>query len=52
MIREIPHSLDHEPIYPGLDTVVFSIRFPDWTIHKPSWRCDIECPHLAKREVF
>lgn len=34
-----------EPAYPGLETVVYSIRFPHLTAHRPTERCPIEGPH-------
>lgn len=36
----------HEPPYPGAETVVFSIRAPDHTCHLPSERCQVQEPHL------
>lgn len=43
--REAPINLSAEPSYPGLDTVCFSIRFPDWTIHMRTERCPKDWPH-------
>ena len=36
----------NEPPYPGLDTVVFCIRDPDWACHGILPYCSIEYPHL------
>jgi len=35
----------HEPPYPGLDTVLFSIADPSLTAHLPMASCPIEHPH-------
>jgi hypothetical protein len=45
-VRETPHNLSAEPPYPNCDTVIFSIRAPDWTAHKRGDNCQIEQPHL------
>lgn len=44
--RPAQRCCQHEPAYPGTETVVFSIRFPDWVSHLASGRCPIEGPHL------
>jgi len=44
-MRDIPRNLQVEPPYPGLNTVCFSIRYPDWTIHRKSSRCGKDWPH-------
>lgn len=43
--REAPKNLHAEPPYPGLETVCFSIRSPDWTCHMKSLRCEKDWPH-------
>lgn len=43
--RREPTDLQHEPAYPGLHTVLISIRDPEWTAHTPSKRCPIEEVH-------
>jgi hypothetical protein len=43
--RSEPYGCQHEPPYPGLETVTFSVRFPDMTCHHPSERCAIQEPH-------
>ena len=35
----------HEPPYEGLNTVLFSIRYPDMTAHLATDRCPLEYPH-------
>lgn len=45
MKREAPRNCQQEPSYPGLFTVVFSIRKPDMTAHWPSERCGVQEPH-------
>lgn len=35
-----------EPGYPGADTIVFSLRYPDLTCHLPHPECEIQEPHL------
>lgn len=45
-MRDDPTNLQAEPGYPGIQTVVFSIRSPNMTAHISSERCLIECPHL------
>jgi len=44
-VRPAPKNLTAEPPYPGLATVVFALRFPDWTYHAASARCRREEPH-------
>lgn len=34
-----------EPPYPDHQTVVLSIRHPDWVCHPPSGRCALQLPH-------
>lgn len=41
-------NCQHEPPYPGLNTVVMSIRYPERTAHKPTALCVIEAPHLTR----
>jgi hypothetical protein len=43
--RDAPTNCQQEPSYPGAETVVFSIRFPELTCHRPTKRCQIEAPH-------
>ena len=31
--------------FKGLHVVMFSMRDPDWVLHKPSQRCSLEAPH-------
>lgn len=38
-------NCQQEPAYPGAETVVFSIRDPDLTYHRPSPLCAINEPH-------
>ena len=38
-------SCQHEPPFPGMPTVVFSIRYPDLTAHLASAACPLEVPH-------
>jgi hypothetical protein len=45
--RTAPCNAQHEPPFPGLGTVLFSIRSPEQTAHAPTSRCAIECPHPA-----
>lgn len=42
-----PHQTNcqQEPSYPGLTTAVFSIRFPELTVHRTTSMCPIEAPH-------
>ncbi len=47
--RREPTDCQHEPHYPGLHTVLLSIRDPEWPVHTPSKRCPIEEPHLITR---
>ena len=47
--RRQPAECQHEPPYPGLHTVLFSIRDPDWTAHRKSKRCPQEGPHLIAK---
>jgi hypothetical protein len=42
-----PTNAQHEPHYPGSETVTCSIRFPLMTCHHASPRCQIEAPHLV-----
>ena len=44
--RDEARNLGAEPPYPGLQTVVFSIRFPEMTAHSATERCSLEEPHL------
>jgi hypothetical protein len=46
--RPEPTNLQTEPRYPGLHMCCFSIRFPEWTIHRKSKRCQIEEAHLIE----
>jgi hypothetical protein len=39
-------NAQHEPAYPGADTVVLSIRAPNMVAHSTSERCGLEVPHL------
>jgi hypothetical protein len=51
--RRAPRDCQHEPPYPGLHTVLISMRDPDMTAHSPSKRCPIEEPHqIAKCGEF
>ena len=43
--RPKPKSLQAEPPYPGLETVIHSLRSPDWTAHLATELCPTECPH-------
>lgn len=47
--RDVPINLQSKPTYPGLNCVVFSIRYPDWTAHIATERCPIEYPHLISK---
>jgi hypothetical protein len=38
-------NCQQEPSYPEHETVVFSLRFPDLTVHSKSKRCKIGEPH-------
>lgn len=49
MLRREPTDLQCEPSYPGLHTVLISLRDPDLTAHRPSKRCPIEEPHLIAK---
>lgn len=44
-----PTDLEHEPDYPGLHTMLISIRDPEWTAHTASKRCPIEEPHMITK---
>lgn len=43
--RRVPTNCQNEPHYPGIDTVTFSIRYPELTCHYPTTRCAIQPPH-------
>lgn len=43
--RPAPRNCQQEPPYPGLDTVVFSLRAPDLVAHLAREDCPIETPH-------
>lgn len=45
MQRDAPRDLRAEPAYPGLLTVAFSLRHPDWTAHRRTAKCPREEPH-------
>jgi hypothetical protein len=45
MSERWPTNCQQEPGYPGADTVVMSIRFPDLTCHYPAPDCRIQEPH-------
>lgn len=44
-MRDMPRNLSAEPNYPGIQTVMFSMRFPDFTCHLKISRCEKEWPH-------
>lgn len=44
-LRPAPSDCRQEPPYPGLETVLFSIRAPEMTGHQPTDRCSREEPH-------
>jgi hypothetical protein len=44
-MRQTPTNLQAEPPYPGLETVCFSLRFPDWTVHLKTALCEKDWPH-------
>lgn len=46
--RPMQTNCQNEPAYPGVDTVVFSIRDPEQTVHNLTERCGIEHPHAIK----
>src|ERR1043165_7449829 len=46
--REQPSSLQAEPSYGLPDEVGFSIRCPDWTIHRINPDCQRDDPHMIK----
>lgn len=43
--RPAPTDCEHEPPFPGMDTVVVSFRYPDLTCHLPRPDCGIKEPH-------
>jgi len=43
--RSTPANCRHEPPYPDLPTVIFSLNAPDWTAHGVMALCQIEEPH-------
>lgn len=47
--RESPKNCQTEPAYPNHATVAFSIRAPEFTVHRASERCGIEEPHEIAR---
>ena len=38
----------YEPRFKGLHTVMFSLVNPDFVMHRPSKRCELEYPHEMK----
>lgn len=40
-----PISVQHEGKFPNHETVLFSLKDPDWVIHRASNRCRTEHPH-------
>jgi hypothetical protein len=47
--RPKQRNCQQEPPYPGADTVIMSLRDPDWVMHLRSEECPCEYPHLWDR---
>lgn len=47
--RPKQRNCQQEPPYPGADTIIMSIRDPEWVLHKRCDECPCEYPHLWDR---